>query len=59
MTEHHVMTVPGMSFKALFCQAKPVFLRNILNESIVDVLEALDPEILPEGRFGELVKGCA
>ena len=54
MTEHNIMTSPGMSFKALFCQAKPASLRNILSESIVDVLEALDPEILSEGRLAEL-----
>lgn len=44
-----------MSFKALFCQVKLASLRNILNESIVDVLEALDPEILSEERLGELI----
>ena len=55
MTEHNITTSPGMSFKALFCQVKPASLRNILNESIVDVLEALDPEILSEERLGELI----
>ena len=43
-----------MAFKALLCQAKPASLRNILDKSIVDVLQALDPEILSEGRLGEL-----
>ena len=54
MTEHDFMTSPGMSFKALLCQARPASLQNILNKSIVDVIGALDPELLSQRQFGEL-----
>ena len=54
MTIQEITTVPGLALQTLLRQANTTALRGILDESIVDVLEALDPKILSEGRLGEL-----
>ena len=54
MKNHQVETAPGIALKKLLLQVNPVALRGILDGSVVEILRAIDPKVLSEGRLGEL-----
>lgn len=54
MAEHPIQTAPGMALETLFRQTNATSLCSILDQTIVDVLQVLDPKILSEGHLGEL-----
>ena len=43
-----------MAFQTLLRQSKPIALRGIIDEAVIDVLQALDPKILSGEHLGEL-----
>lgn len=54
MTNSQITTAPGMAFQTLLRQSKPIALRGIIDEAVIDVLQALDPKILSGEHLGEL-----
>ncbi|GMV63190.1 MAG: DEAD/DEAH box helicase [Parvibaculum sp.] len=47
-------TSPGIALQALLRGAKPTTLRKIIGPSIINTIEALDPDIALDGRLGDL-----
>lgn len=54
MVNSQITTAPGMAFRTLLQQSKPIALRGIIDEAVIDVLQALDPKILSGEHLGEL-----
>ena len=56
MVNSQITTAPGMAFRTLLQQSKPIALRGIIDEAVIDVLQALDPKILSGEHLGELAR---
>ena len=50
----NISAAPGLAFSALLKNAKPALLRELIDPSIFDTLQGLDPELASDQRLGEL-----